>query len=115
MGTSTDAILAWGVDLQEEIPAWVWKAFNVVRRKDGDTEQLQKTMQDAGFELEVHCSDNCPMYVLCVAESVSRAYRGTPRPIKTSSMIVPEAWEKMWERFGRGRGAPQWLLFSWWS
>ncbi len=45
MGQSTDAILAYGVDLGEEIPAWLWEFAGVQRTEETD-EDLEELKDD---------------------------------------------------------------------
>jgi hypothetical protein len=85
MGQSTDAKLAWGVDLGEEVPAWLFEEFG---------------MEPGGDR-----------YTLCVEESLAVAWRG--QPVKIERLDVPPEWPAEWERVKRA-GDPGWLLFSWW-
>src|SRR5690606_9632712 len=105
---STDAKLAWGVNLGETIPAWLWKSFAIDTE---DAYDLAQALEEVGLTLEHHCSDACTMYVLCIEESVVTAWRGHPKTIV--SVDVRDVWLTKWERVKRA-GKPRWLLFSWW-
>ncbi|MDQ3170329.1 MAG: hypothetical protein M3Q55_09365 [Acidobacteriota bacterium] len=111
MGQSTNAILAYGVDLQDEIPAWLWKAFDVEDTGDG-VEPLIDALNAIGLDLQHHCSDTHTMYVLCVEASVTVAHRGSPEVITMTLNNTPEAWNETWKPVSRAR-RPKWLLFSW--
>lgn len=117
MGVSTDAKLAYGVDLGDDgIPAWLRDEFGVPREREdedaGDTWELTKALNAAGLDLEHHCSDTHTMYVLCVKDSATTAWRGYPKTIE--ALDVPPEWGARWERVKRA-GEPRWLLFSWWG
>jgi hypothetical protein len=109
MGQSTDAKLAWGVDLGEEVPAWLFEEFGM--EPGGDRWELNEALNAVGLGLESHCSDACMMYTLCVEESLAVAWRG--QPVKIERLDVPPEWPAEWERVKRA-GDPGWLLFSWW-
>lgn len=112
MGQSTNAIIAYGVDLGEEIPKWLLE-FGPKDAEEGDMYELEEILEEKyGMKLEIHCSDSCPMYVLAVAESVRTAYRGSPQKLGKGLKTAPE-WAKTWEPFKKA-GKPTWLLFSLW-
>lgn len=64
MSTSTDANVAFGVDLENEIPNWLYKFAGL--KNDADHEELLEALKPLGLTLYVHCSDNCPMHILAL-------------------------------------------------
>lgn len=131
MGTSTDAILAYGYDLGdspefvglggEGFPDW-WDG------EDGfDVAALRHLLQAepgakhcgllVGFE--THCSTDAPEYLLVITETVTTALRGHPETI--TSLTVPaysdDALGWVIETLGLDVGdqKPQWLLAAYWE
>lgn len=78
MGTSTDAILLYGIPLKE----------GAVDDYDEDDETLPQEgpaymawdgAAVDGIQLVRHCSKEAPMYFVAIAGTVVRAWRGSPR------------------------------------
>lgn len=115
MGVSTDAVVAYGVDLGEEIPQWVWDTFGLKDNSDeGDVDvySLSSAAQKRGLDIIYHCSYAYPMYILAIASSERRAYRGEPE--KLSLPEISDEWKKTWAQVAQA-GDPTWLLFSLWG
>lgn len=129
MGQSTDANLAYGIDLGEE-----WIIPQVYQGLDADDddywsadidEYIESLVEadNPEVELQPHCSGEYFMYILCVPGTRIRASRGYPESIEVESLndlIVPLAVKRFndWcekhlpEPF---RDAdPSWLLYSMW-
>lgn len=108
MGVRTDAYLAYGVDLGEHVPSWLRDMTGTTNVYD-----MERVLRDKfGLGLEIHCSDECSMWVLAVADSVVHARRGYPRvvnPTKNSQ------WDDKWNAVREHAGEPAWLLFSYWG
>ena len=105
MGQSTNGILAFGVDLGDEIPKWLWKHTGVDENGDDPHEELEKALAAQGLYLIMHCSGDYPMYLLAYNEQV--ANRGS---VVKVDLTVPDdlsAWPKK-------AGKPAWLLCSLW-
>jgi hypothetical protein len=116
MGTSTDAILAFGVDLGEEVPKWVWDFAGVKQSGDDDGMSeldLGEELEKAGLTIIFHCSCDCPMYVLAAHGSEIRAWRGSPQAVRHNSKREAK-WLKAWGKLPKKAEAPRWILFSNW-
>ncbi|HEY6921952.1 MAG TPA: hypothetical protein VI653_00675 [Steroidobacteraceae bacterium] len=118
MGQSTNAILTYGFQIEEDSEA------------HAVCEQLQDDRYDeasaAEKELDVeaisHCSSNCPMFVIGVVSLTTRARRGHPKEIIPTALLKneDEARDKLkrfCERFGLPFDADKcgWWLQSDWS
>jgi len=114
MSQSTDAIVAFGVDLGEGIPHWLNKFVNL-DEENSDSEPVIVSLKKVGLTLCFHCSDSCTMYVLALKGTEQTAWRGSPKPL-VLPMITAEqmkAWEPLQKHFRGSVKKPQWLLFSW--
>lgn len=143
MSTSTNGILVYGflVGDEEEPPDWL------IPDEDGDREfdtfvaaklgvsapsvpfegneaaykaywdAKRKMLQTVAVDLVMHCSCDCPMYILGVKASKRTAYRGTPVALDQSIQSEP-AWATELADFCKQMGIPysepQWWLASLW-
>ena len=125
MGVSTDAILVFGIDLNEngyceegEHPAFleeladedeggVWEViFEDVIAKDAGLERGDMDWQEwdkiigpaketAGVDLAHHCHSDYPMYILAIAGTEMRARRGFPIGMDALPAISTEQTDKL--------------------
>lgn len=125
MGVSTDGILVYGIDLEEEFPL-AWGEYD----PDDDDYEFdidefidERTGEVPAVEVVWHCSYHYPMYILAIPGTRIRALRGYPESIDSSSLeIDPQkiqafnAWiEKYIPEDQRPDAAPSWLLCSMWG
>jgi hypothetical protein len=127
MGVSSDGILVYGVDLGEEIPAFLEEYdgdFNEYLENRSGLPKYGETGHDFGkhneypkafpIDLTSYCSYEYPMHILSVRGTEHRAYRGYTVPIK--SLDVPR--DKVAElisfcaEVGIENPEPSWLLVS---
>jgi hypothetical protein len=120
VGQSTDAILCYGIPLEEDYD--FDEAFSG-KIKDEDLEEDYISGWTASEYLEKetdcvlisHCSCDYPMFILSVEESKIRAWRGDPKEV-TSLDVKPE-WnekiQKVADLMGLS-GKPGWWLASDW-
>lgn len=142
MGTSTDAYIAFGINIDEgELPESIealleegkiddfWEdelaAYEggLVYNEDEDysvyAEKKRQLVKDYPVEIIMHCHGDFPMYVVAVRETHLRASRGYPTTFGTDHMTKVEQKDidafKAWcEKYGL-EGEPEWLLFSYWG
>ncbi|HEY6117005.1 MAG TPA: hypothetical protein VI172_13705 [Candidatus Dormibacteraeota bacterium] len=81
----------------------------------------KKALTDAaGCVVDTHCSNECPMPLVAVKASTTRAWRGSP-PQEISGIAVDPAWPTMLDEFCTTMGIPVegrkvgWWLVSDWS
>jgi hypothetical protein len=139
MGVSTDAILAYGVELYDpdttELPGWydedenedgfVDAALDRLRAAVGFTEtdytaegfwtRQREADERVGVSIVAHCSGEYTMYLLAAKEiTASRGY-----PVRPDMTVPDGADERIrWalEQLGMDTGqTPAWLLVSWWG
>lgn len=141
MGVSTNAILAFGFDLGEELPRSLhdpdseerFDFLEFIRREaglepyqaGGDITAYLKASDDleAAFPVDIveHCSAGCPMYFLAFRGTVQIARRGYPEkvmnmhadPILVTAKV--EAFRAFCDKHGIEGRAPKWHLFSYWD
>lgn len=132
MGTSTDAIIAYGFDIGEEKPAFLEGVEdsdlgNYLVKKAGLPEdtpwqkraELEKTCP---VEIIEHCSGEYPMYFLALRGSKVKASRGFPVNIEeleekmsgSSSKDKVELAELWCQENGLETKTFAWHLFSMW-
>lgn len=102
MGTSTDAIVCFGVRLGEdeilpwqdydEIDDW-WADMNGFMYDSGGENiysQQREFLKENPLPVELvwHCSDNSPMYILAVPGTAITAHRGYPRILNPTEMTA---------------------------
>lgn len=137
MGVSTNAYLAFGLDLGEACPQlwdngfdeyeYVIKKWNLVQpdaEKDSPemdayyTEMFQLSKE---FPVDVirHCSEGSPMYFVALKRTVNQASRGYPEQIKPEEMTASEQEIAVLKAFCDEQGIewqePAWHLFSYWG
>lgn len=132
MGTSTDAIVCYGIELgdENEIPEWVWELAGVKDTRDDDDDDgsavsaLTEALNKSKLDLVEHCSNECPMYVLAAKKSVARAWRGSPVSLHLAKMedetgAYRYLFQETLQRIGKSsqdKGTrPHWLICSMWS
>jgi hypothetical protein len=129
MGQSTDAIIAFGVDLGEELPEFL-------EEFDGEFDEFLASISglpkwgEPGHSYEAHeafakafpvtiiyhCSGDYPMYVLAVNGTEQRAWRGEPQTIEP--LVVSDEQIAALRDFMNEHeldGDLGWLLFSNWA
>ncbi|MEV4939590.1 hypothetical protein [Streptomyces zaomyceticus] len=125
MGVSTDAILAYGYELQEFEPddmEWIEED------EDGYTdldESLAKRLREAGVTgvgFTRHCSVDYPMYILTTYERTS--WRGSVGKVDAHELVArppSEGWDAKLDTALRVLGLtspqdrPSWLIVSNWG
>lgn len=128
MGTSTDAILMYGVALKDG-----WSHDSDEEGEDLDMETLAEDdprrlhddgdQSEEGIYLEMHCCYEEPMYVLGFLKSQTQASRGSPEVIRNLNCEEYSdeallAYCKKWDLpidESVNDGQPGWLLFSMWG
>lgn len=138
MGTSTDAILAFGFDLGEELPealtampededdSWEFEAWAAARaglepwsesRPDDYWERRRAAIAATPYDLITHYSYDYPMYFLAARGTEVRAYRGTPKEIDTPEIpsATIDAMRAFCAEFGIEWQEPRWHIFSLWG
>lgn len=137
MGQSTDAILAFGFDLGEELPEKIQEELDAINDNEGIESWLEmiagvepwspeakdwwKRRDDAVAKIPVdfirHCSGDYPMYFLAIRGTEMRASRGYPEPITMPASIV--GWREILRDFCAEHGIeyeePDWHIFSMWN
>lgn len=129
MGVSTDAIVAFGVDLGEELPEFL-EDFD-----DGFDDYLASISGlpqygEPGHSWDAHwafaerfpvtiihhCSGEYPMYILAVNGTEQRASRGYPHTLEPLT-VTQEQIDKLRDFMAEHEleGEPAWLLFSNWG
>lgn len=139
MGTSTDAILAFGFDLGEELPEsleaaedegfdfdeWLAAKLGLPEWREGMTDDERTThyatkraaIEAFPVDLITHCSYDCPMYFLAVRGTETSARRGYPQEVATPE-IDPEklsALRAFCEQNNIEWSEPKWQIFSLWG
>lgn len=137
MGQSTDAIIAYGLDLGDEIEEFEYDEADgfesaAMKRllaeivgfteqwtpnKEGYFDRKRAAEESLGIEIITHCSCDYPMHFLAARGSENRAYRGSPQPV--GDLVVDPTWNgkiaKAMSVLGiKSEGEPAWTLFSNW-
>jgi hypothetical protein len=131
MGTSTDAILAFGFDLGEELPealtqmdedadeAWDFEAWLEDRLglTDKEYKERRAAIDAFPFDLVIHCSYDYPMYFLAARGTEQTAKRGYPEAVamKEATPEQAHAMRNFCEEFGIEWSEPKWHIFSLWG
>lgn len=123
MSQSTDAILCYGIDFGEDLP---WEDFD--EESDNEDAAIEKNPLGAmacgyvdsieGVTLIGHCSDGCRMYILAIADSEMRAYRGDPKTVEHIDIKLD--WDEkllglLKKHDIETDAKPAWLLASDWT
>jgi hypothetical protein len=126
MGVSTDALVMYGVALLEGWESADDEGNEIDKESlaEDDPRRLVDEVEDdlgGGLALEIHCSYDCPMYVLGIEATRKRAWRGYPQ---TLTELGPQDGEAILEYCKKWKlpidesvndGKPGWLLFSMWG
>lgn len=128
MGTSTNAIIAFGFQLGEEgeTPPFLQSEedeefdFDEIRARElGVTEKYPTREQLAAHPADLvwHCSSDYPMYFLAVNGTQVEAYGGCPKSFKLPEISEEQiAALKAWcEKNGVEWQEPAWHLMSYWG
>lgn len=133
MGTSANAILAFGFDLGEELPealthidpedddadGWEFDQWIVERLglADQDYDVRRSAVQAFPFDLITHCSYDYPMYFLAARGTEQVARRGYPTAVamKEATPEQVQAMRDFCAEFGIEWSEPQWQIFSLWG
>src|SRR6187551_3834259 len=103
MGQSTDAILVYGIDFGDEPP---WPEFDEPEEEyDEEACKLLNPLGwmvfngDAvdGIVIVRHCSGDCPMYIVGVAGTELRAWRGSPKTV--AGLETKPEWDAALQAF----------------
>ncbi|MET9480963.1 hypothetical protein [Streptomyces sp. NPDC006638] len=121
MGQSTDAILAYGFALPDEVPYEVeWDDDY-----EGFEEEAEKRLKAAGItgvHITSHCSHDYPMYLLTTSSRT--AWRGSPVIVDPRDMVAAPGADGWDDKLRAGmtllgltseQSAPGWILCSDWS
>lgn len=141
MGQSTNAILAFGFDLGEELP----ESLQIAMEEDEDFEWDRFLAEDSGviypdygaynvhgeyaqaekealakvhIQVILHCSYDYPMYFLSIRGTEQTACRGYPRTIDTAMQGIGDqrqALKDFCTKHGIEYKEPQWYIFSMWA
>ncbi len=141
MGQSTNAIIAFGFDLGEELPE---KLSELMEEHESDTDDVlaeecgislpqyaigcdytayreskDSALASIKINLIEHCSGDCPMYFLAARGSDHTAARGDPTALDVDAMNVKfeqeiEAMRAFCDRNGIEWQEPKWHIFSMW-
>lgn len=126
MGTSTDAILVFGIELEEEHEPWGEEQDeDDWLEKDGrdilglQGEKQYEIVNLHPVEIVQHCSYEYPMYVLAIRGTEKRAWRGEPLHITLEELKIPTGnvalLKAFCERHNIEWEEPKWLLCSMWG
>jgi hypothetical protein len=137
MGQSTDALMAFGFDLGEELP----DSFTAGAEDGFEADEFLLRDYDAGIpewtpgvgsdywgkkdealaklpvDVITHCSGEYPMYFLAVRGTSRRATRGTPVVADQYQIGVDQiaALRTFCEKHGIEWREPRWHIFSMWN
>ena len=137
MGISTDGILAFGVDLEEDWPPKLLEMYeddedglldfdldeyilnlseDFKRNLDMSWSKRCDIIKESPVEHVVHCSYEYPMNIFAVRGYAWNNHRGYVEIIKPEDMVVPEdrvaRFRKWMADVGVDDNEPQWLLAS---
>jgi len=129
MGTSTDAILCYGIEVKNEdgdngdlSGEDIAKFFGITEEElemseEDAVELVENLLEDSPLELERHCSGDYPMYILHLKGYHHRAWRGNPQKIVTDELFVAPVDNESaiaWCSEHNIEWTPEWLLASDW-
>lgn len=129
MGTSTDAILVFGIECGEEEPPEFMREFDdfdsylesisglPLWGEEGHSFDAHKAFRETvPADMTLHCSYDFTMYILAVRGTETCASRGYPMEI--TSLEVPTDKVEAFKAWATERGIvgePKWLLCSMWG
>ncbi len=137
MGVSTDAIVAFGFDLGEDLPQsllpdddgddyfdfeeWYLAKVGIEYQETDETGEYRKAREEAlascPVEIITHCSYDYPMYFLALTGTRTTASRGCPQEIDPERVADDRILEMC--RFCQWAGVdwvePKWQVFSVWG
>jgi hypothetical protein len=131
MGGSTDAIIAFGFDLGEELPEslmtdaddgesfdwWNWLDIYLGLGEEENYNVRSNARKSFPVEFITHCSYDYPMYFLAARGTKQVATRGHPTEVKMAEE-TPEQIQAMRDfcsKFGIQWREPSWQIFSLWG
>ena len=142
MGTSTNAILFYGICWDEEDHIWPWavrygtlpKEMRARLDSEGDAESdeawLERNLPGSGLEIGEHCMASCKMGYVAVSSTSALAWRGG---LKKLDLVASAHQEYTQEQVWRQKladfcavagydfdhldrmGRVGWFLCAWWS
>lgn len=131
MTQSTNAILAFGFDLGEELPdafvddegfdfeAWAEKQAGMewTPNDEGYFKRRDAMLADLPVKIETHCSADSPMYFLALNGMGTLAHRGYPQAVEMPAPTVEQidAMLSFCEKHGIDWQEPKWHIFSYWG
>lgn len=130
MGQSTDAILCFGVPLdnEEEPPPFMegYDELDELLMKEGghprwgepghSFDAQREWLKGQPVEMVLHCSGDYPMYILAVRGTVTTASRGYPEEVQTTDPDHTLVNRFMsWLSDHNVEGEPKWLICSMWN
>ena len=121
MGVSTDAIVFYGLLVDDDSPAFE-KLSHYEETEAEEQNPLGGIVYTGhaidGVTIVTHCSDGSPMFAVAIADSVVTAWRGHPRPLQP---VLPShagsdaKLRAFCEKHGITWREPSWLLVSYWG
>lgn len=105
MSISTDAIICFGVELEDD----------QLNETDDVEDWFGENLNPNLVELVTHCYMDEPMYIAAVKGTYMNAWRGSPKSFDTQEMskyITQEALDELRKISDRD---PKWLLCSYWG
>lgn len=127
MGTSTDAIIVFGIPLEDESIPWFDEDEYGHRPAPTPEDDLFPSWlvfwgeSHDGIKVVTHCSDDCPRHLVTVEGTEVRAWRGQTKRIVPRDMVDPgperiAALEAFCQRYGLApSGSAGWYLVSYWA
>lgn len=136
MGVSTDAILAFGFDLGDDLPGKLGEYLASYEDGYFDFEEFIATtcgvgpdewekytaaktaaLENCGAEITTHCSHDYPSYFLHVPGAKQRARRGDPKKVELPQIGAEQidALRAFCDLNGIDWQEPAWHIFSYWG
>lgn len=128
MGVSTNAILAFGFDLGEELPdaftadedeyfdwwEWICKHLGI---EDEDYAVRQAAIKAFPMDMITYCSNEYPMYFIAVSGTKQTTRRGDVDEVEFTSVSADEiqALREFCDKTGIEWQEPRWRLMSYWG
>lgn len=134
MGTTTDAIIAFGFDLGGAEEGFEAPWYDAEEKWEGDweewyadiagikrpehpyesddkdwkryTAEKDKLLKNTKVTIDGHCSSEFPMYALVIGASITRASRGYPEKLKPLDKTTDPSWESSIKDFCKLTGLP---------